>query len=143
MSNIEEIKLDSELQQMMDTELKVKSIFYPGIYQYEQVEITVCHDCYLSDYMLIKVARNAEDLPDYSLCRVLTFDDIELSAGDKVCVMTCRGEDKEAQTPDGKKEHTIFWNLNDPIWKDGENEIMIMKRGDSTSYYIKSSTKGN
>ncbi len=141
--DIQEIKITPEIQQMMDTDLKIKSIFYPGIYEYEQVEIAVNHDCFLSDYMLIRVVRNKEDLPDYDQCRVLTFDDIELSVGDKVCVMTCHGEDKEEMTPDGHNEHTIYWNLNAPIWSKGDNEVMIMKRGDSTSYYIQSSTKGN
>ncbi len=141
--DIQEIKITPELQQMMDTDLKIKSIYYPGNYEYEQVEITVNHECSLSDYMLIRVARTKEDLPDYDQCRVLTFDDLDLSAGDKVCVMTCHGEDKEDTAPDGRKEYTIYWNLNTPIWNKEENEVMIMRRGDSTSYYIQSSTKGN
>lgn len=134
-----------ELESLMDHELKPAKIYYAGDYEREHVVIKVNHECDLSNYMLIQVVRNEEDLPNYGRCHVLTFDEIELLEGDTVRVMTCHGEDHEEKGPDGHTIHVLYWNLPAPIWKqDVSNEVMIMERGNAVTAYLENSdTKEN
>lgn len=129
-----------ELKSLMDHNLKPIKVYYAGNYEQEQVVIEVCHDCYLSDYALVQIVRNAEDLPNYACCHFLTFDDIELFEGDTVKVMTCHGEDHEEKALNGHTTHVLYWNLPAPVWKEDENEVMIMERGNSVTSYLKSSS---
>lgn len=90
------------------------------------------------------IVRNDEALPNYGRCHFLTFDDIELHEGDTVKVMTCRSKDREEKTTDGHTTHVLYWNLPAPVWSQGENEVMIIERGNSVTAYLQnSSSKGN
>jgi hypothetical protein len=129
-----------ELESLMGHNLKPIKVYYAGNYEQEQVVIEVCHDCYLSDYALVQIVRNEEDLPNYARCHFLTFDEIELFEGDTVKVMTCHGEDHEEKDRNGHTTHIIYWNLPAPVWKEDENEVMIMERGNSITSYLKSSS---
>lgn len=130
-----------ELESLMDHNLKPAKIYYAGDYERETTVIKANHDCVLSDYMLIQVVRNEEDLPNYGRCHVLTFDEIELFEGDTVKVMTCHGKDHEEKSPYGHTTHVIYWNLPAPIWRQGSlNEVMIMERGNSVTAYLESSS---
>ena len=132
------------LQELMDHNLKPSKVYYAGDYEREQVVIEVCHDCYLSDYALVQIVRNDEDLPNYGCCHFLTFDEIEVKESDTVVVMTCRGTDTQKRGRDGHTTHTLYWNLSAPVWVDGHNEVMIMERGNSvTSYLENSNSKEN
>ena len=133
-----------ELESLMDSNLKPVKVYYAGDYDHEHVVIEVRHDCYLSNYALVQIVRNEEDLPNYGRCHFLTFDEIELFEGDTVKVMTCCGKDSEEIDHDGHTIHTLYWNLPAPIWRDAENEVMIMERGESVTCYLKNSrSKGN
>lgn len=133
-----------ELESLMDNDLKPVKVYHAGDYKKEHVVIKVFHDCYLSDYALVQIARNEVDLPNYGRCHFLTFDEIELFEGDMVKVMTCCGEDHEESDLDGHTTHVLYWNLSAPVWDEGENEVMIMERGNSVTSYLKnSSTKEN
>ena len=137
---IENIDENPFVQSMMDDNMKPVKIYYAGDYEHEQVVIQVFHDCDLSDYLLIHIVRNEEDLPNYGRCHVLSFDDIELHEGDTVKVMTCRGRDHEENDADGHTIHVIYWNLPVSIWSEDENEVMIMERGNSVTSYLKNSS---
>ncbi len=137
---IKKVQIDPIIEQMTDTQLKITGIYYPGDYGHEHVVIDVNYDCNLSDYLLFRIVRKANDLPDYGQCRVLTFDDTDLKAGDQVYIMTCCGDDKKRKGPKGSTIHVVYWNLLSPVWSDGENEVMFMERGDSTSAYLKASS---
>ena len=133
-----------ELQNLMDENLKPTGVFYAGDYEREHVIIKVRHDCYLVHYALVQIVRNEEDLPNYGRCHFLTFDDIELHEGDTIKVMTCRGKDREEKASDGHTTHILYWNLLAPVWSQGENEVMIMERGNSVTAYLQNtSSKGN
>ena len=125
------------VQSMMDSNLKPIKVYHAGDYEREQVVIQVCHDCDLSDYVLVQIVRNEEDLPNYGRSHFLTFDDIELYEGDIVKVMTCRGKDHEVKDNNGHTTHILYWNLPLPVWTEGENEVMIMERGNSVTSYLK------
>ena len=145
MEYIGKAKIDDPLIQMLtDHNLKPSNVYYAGDYEREHVVIEVCHECDLCEYVLVQIVRNEEDLPNYARCHFLTFDEIELSEGDTVKVMTCRGKDHEEKDPSGHTTHVFYWNLPAPVWKDGENEVMIMERGNSVTSYLKSqSSKAN
>lgn len=128
-----------ELKSLMDYNLKPVKVYYAGDYEREHVIIRAFHDCYLSDYALVQIVRNGEDLPNYGRCHFLTFDEIELHEGDMVKVMTCCGKDYEERDHDGHTTHILHWNLLAPVWKDGENEVMIMERGESVMSYLENS----
>lgn len=132
-----------ELETLMDHELKPIKVYHAGDYKREHLIIKAFHDCYLSDYALVQIARNEEGLPDYGRCHFLTFDDIELKDGDTVKVMTCRGKDREIKERDGHTTYVIYWNLSFPVWQEGENEVMIMERGNSVTCYLNNSNQGN
>ena len=135
---------NSELKSIMDHNLKPVNVYYAGDYMREQVVIEVCHDCDLSNYVLYQIVRNEEDLPNYGRCHFLTFDEIELFEGDSVKVMTCRGRDSEEKDRNGHTTHILYWNLPSTIWNEGENEVMIMERGNSFTCYLESkSLKAN
>ena len=83
-------------------------------------------------------SRVLGDLPNYGRCHFLTFDEIELFEGDTVKVMTCRGKDHEEKGVDGHTVHILYWNLPVSVWTEGENEVMIMERGNSVTCYLNS-----
>lgn len=138
-------KIDDPMIQMLtDNDLKPAKVYHAGDYEREHVVIEVFHDCDLSDYALVQIERNEEDLPNYGKCHFLTFDDIELFEGDTVKVMTCRGKDHEVKDGQGHTIHVLYWNLPFPVWNEGENEVMIMERGNSVTSYLKNpATKEN
>lgn len=36
----------------------------------------------------------------------------------------------------GHANHVLYWNLHSPVWKECENEVMIMERGNSITSYL-------
>ena len=54
-------------------------------------------------------------------------------------VFTCCGQDHEEKGHDGHTTHVLYWNLQAPVWNEGENEVMIMERGSSVTSYLKNS----
>lgn len=86
---------------------------------------------------MYQVVRTEDDLPDYGKSHFLTFDDIELKAGDRVCIYTCRGEDFQQDVEaSGRHYEVVYWNLDVPVWTKEGNEIEIMVRGNSTTVYL-------
>lgn len=128
------------VQAMMDHNLKPVKVYYAGDYEREHVIIDVCHDCFLIHYVLVQIVRNEEDIPNYGRCHFLTFDDIELHEGDTIKVMTCRGIDKRIKDKEGHTTHVLYWNLPFSVWNEGENEVMIMERGDAITCYLKNNS---
>ena len=131
---------DPFIQEMMDHNLKPVKVYHAGDYKLEQVVIEVRHDCYLSNYALVQIVRNEEDIPNYARCHFLTFDEIELFEGDTVKVMTCRGKDFETKDQDGHTTHVLYWNLPAPVWKEENNEVMIMELGNAVTCYLGNTT---
>lgn len=136
------ISNNPELQSMLDNVLKPVKIYHAGDYKREHIVINVCQDCYLSNYVLVQIVRNEEDIPSYGRCRFLTFAEIELLAGDTVKVMTCCGVDHEEKDVEGHTSHVLYWNLSAPVWTEGENEVMLMERGESVTCFLNSSDSG-
>ena len=125
------------LNEMMQHDLEPFKIYNPGNYEKECLVLIARKECCLYDYILFQVARTEEDLPDHAKSHFLTFDEIELRAGDRVCIYTCRGEDSQEDMPDsGRHYEVVYWNLDAPIWTKNENEIAIMDRGNSMSVYL-------
>ena len=127
------------LNEMMQHDLEPFKIYNPGNYEKECLVLIARKECCLYDYILFQVARTEEDLPDHAKSHFLTFDEIELRAGDRVCIYTCRGEDSQEDMPDsGRHYEVIYWNLDAPIWTKDENEIALMDCGNSMSVYLDS-----
>ena len=129
--NDEEIHIDDFLKHY----LNIFKIYNAGNYERENVVLIAGQDCYLDEYILFQMDYNPEtDLPDYARSHFLTFDDIELKKGDRVRIYTCKGEDHEETGPrTGKHYHVVYWNLDTAIWKEHDNEVKLMKYGDSKS----------
>lgn len=131
---------DLFVKQMMDHNLKPVKVCHAGEYEREYVIIEVCHDCDLSNYALVQIVRNEEDLPNYGRCHFLTFDEIELFKGNTIKVMTCRGKDHSVKDKSGRTTHILYWNLPVSVWKESNNEVMIMERGDSVTCYLENTS---
>ena len=122
------------LNGMMQYDLQPFKIYNAGDYEHENLVLTVNKECCLYDFILFHVVRNEEDLPDYGKSHFLSFDEINLQAGDRVRIYTRHGEDTEEIGPNtGKHYYVVFWNLDAPIWTKEENEIELMQRGNSMS----------
>ena len=66
------------LNGMMQHDLQPFKIYNAGDYENENLVLTANNECSLYDYILFRVVRNEEDLPDYAKSHFLTFDEIEL-----------------------------------------------------------------
>ena len=139
MIEIHDDEIKDMLNSMMSNDLEPFKIYNPGDYEKECVVLIARRDCCLYDYLLFQVSRTEEDLPDHAKSHFLTFDEIEIKKGERVCVYTCHGEDTEETGPNTKCHYyVVYWNLDAPIWTKGENEISIMSRGSSMSVYLDS-----
>lgn len=56
-----------------------------------------------------------------------------MKKGDRVRIYTCKGEDYEETGHVQAHYHVVYWNLDADIWKEHDNEVKLMKYGDSKS----------
>lgn len=85
-------------------------------------------------YILICTVKGEDGLLDYGKCRFLTFNYIELKAGDRVQVYTCKVEDhSETSVKTGKHYELCYWNLDVPVGNIPHSSIGIMECGVSYS----------
>ena len=119
--------------------LKIFRIYNAGNYERENLVLIAGEECTLSDVILFQMEYNEKDLPDYAKSHFLTFDCIELKAGDRVRIYTCKGEDREEKGINtGKNYHVIYWNLDAPVWKEHENEVKLQREADSYAALLNS-----
>ena len=108
----------------------------PGDHENENIVLKAEEDIQsLYEYMLVYAVEDmTTDLPDYSKCRLLTFDDLELEKGSFLQVYTRPGSDTTAISFDTIDLYKIiFWGLPEPIWHIPHSSIEIIRRGDSYS----------
>jgi len=130
-------ELKGMINNMMQHDLSPFKIYNPGDYENESIVLIANRDCCLYDFLLFQVARTDEDLPDHAKSHFLTFDEIDIKAGERVCIYTCRGEDREEiGLHTGVHYYVVYWNLDAPVWTKHDNEIAIMDRGNSMSVYL-------
>ena len=81
----------------------------PGDYENENIVFKANEDIdSLNDYLVLYIVEDtATGIPDYSKCRVLTFDDIELQKGDLLQIYTCSGN----------LEQPTFLHRNNSAWR--------------------------
>lgn len=133
---MEPIEFNDELfERLTAHDLEIFKLYNAGTYEKENLVLIANKDISsLYDYILICMVEKEDGLPDYAKCRFLTFDDIELKAGDRVRIYTCKGEDQvEMGTKTGKHYEVLYWNLDAPVWNIPHSSIKIMERGDSYS----------
>ncbi len=126
------------LNDLFEHYLNVFKIYKAGDYEQENLVLIAGQDCSLDDYILFQMEYDPDtDLPDYARSHFLTFDSIELHKGDRVRIFTRKGTDCEEVGPKtGKHYHVVYWNLDAPIWKAHDNEVKLMKSGDSKSIIL-------
>lgn len=125
--------IDEELfKQAFSRPLDLGRIYNAGNYERENIVLVATEDLYLDDYMLMQMEYGEDGLPDYARSHFLTFDNIEVKAGDRVRIRTCKGEDtEEIGVNTGKHYDVVYWNLDAPIWKDRDNNVRIQLMGDN------------
>lgn len=88
----------------------------------------------LYDYILVYSIEDMETgLPEYSKCRLLTFDsNIELKKGSLVKIYTRKGEDSASIDFETSALNTVlYWGLPEPIWHIPHSSYELIKRRDS------------
>ena len=133
---MEPINIPDEMYDYLtDHDLEIFKIYRAGDYENENVVLIANKDISsLYDYILICMVEGDDGLPDYNKCRFLAFDDLELKAGDRVRIYTCRGEDRTEIGPNtGKHYQVLYWNLDAPVWNIPRCSVEIMERGNSHS----------
>lgn len=125
--------IDEELfKQAFSRPLDLGRIYNAGNYERENIVLVATEDLYLDEYMLMQMEYGEDGLPDYARSHFLTFDSIEVKAGDRVRIRTCKGEDtEEIGVNTGKHYDVVYWNLDAPIWKDRDNNVRIQLMGNS------------
>lgn len=132
------IEPDENLASFLDSAQQFPFVFVeinnPGDYENENIVFKANEDIdSLNDYIVLYVVENTTTgLPDYSKCRILTFDDVQLQKGDLLQIYTSSGNDTTAigfETLDLYK--VMFWGLPEPIWNNPHSSIEIIQRGDS------------
>lgn len=126
---------DELFERLTAHDLEIFKVYNAGDYERENLVLIANKDISsLYDYILIYMVEGEDGLPDYGKCRFLTFDDIELKAGDRVRVYTCKGEDhSETGVKTGRHYEVYYWNLGAPVWNTPYSAIEIMERGNSYS----------
>lgn len=108
----------------------------PGDHENENIVLKAEEDIHsLYEYMLVYTVEDiSTGLPDYSKCRLLTFDDLELEKGSYLQIYTRPGSDTTAISFDTSDLYKImYWGLPEPIWHIPHSSIEIITRGDSYS----------
>lgn len=88
----------------------------------------------LYDYILVYSIEDTETgLPEYSKCRLLTFDsNIELKKGSLIQIYTRKGEDSSSIDFETSTLTTIlYWGLPEPIWHIPHSFYELINRRDS------------
>lgn len=128
--------LNSILDSMADFPFRFVAVSHPGEYDKEKIVFTINKDIdTLSDYILFYMVEDTSTgLPDYSKCRLLTFDDIELQEGSILQIYTGKGED--TTTIDHETNsfcNIMYWGLEKPIWDTPHASYEIITRTESFS----------
>lgn len=106
----------------------------PGDYENESITFRAEEDIdSLYDYILIYSVEDTETgLPDYSKCRILTFDDIELQKGSLLEIYTRKGEDSSTiEFETAALNQILYWGLPSPIWNVPYSSFELIRRGES------------
>lgn len=106
----------------------------PGDYANESIVFKANEDIgSLNHYMLIYSVEDMETgIPDYSKCRLLTFDEIDLQKGSLLQIYTRPGEDSSTIEFETNTLNTeLYWGLPEPIWHIPHSSYELIKTGDS------------
>lgn len=128
--------LGSILESACRFPLRFVSVNNPGDYENESIVLKADEDISsLSDYIFTYMVEDATiGIPDYSKCRLLTFDDLDLQKGSFLQIFTRPGEDTTAINYDTSNLHKIlYWGLPEPIWDKPHSSLEIIERRDSYS----------
>lgn len=88
----------------------------------------------LYDYILVYSIEDTETgLPEYSKCRLLTFDsNIELKKGALLQVYTRKGEDMSTiEFETSNLNFVVYWGLPEAIWNVPHSSYELIQRRDS------------
>ena len=119
---------DEIFKELLHTPIKIFRLYHAGNYERENLVLIAGEACNLNDFVLFQMEYGKDDLPDYGKSHFLTFDDIELSPGDRVRIYTCHGEDhEETGGRTGKHYHVLYWNLDTPIWTGCDDEVKLQQ----------------
>ena len=125
---------DEIFKGLFHTPIKIFQLYQVGNYERENLVLIAGEACNLGDFVLFQMKYGEDDLPDYGKSHFLTFDDIELSPGDRVRIYTCRGEDhEEVGVNTGMHYHVLYWNLDASIWTGSDDEVQLQQVGNSHS----------
>ena len=119
---------------MFDFPFSFVGVSNPGDYDNESITFRAEEDIEsLYDYLLIYSVEDPETgLPDYSKCRILTFDDIELQKGSLLEIHTCKGEDSSSiEFETSALNQVLYWGLPSPIWNVPYSSCELIRRGES------------
>ncbi|MBD5585854.1 MAG: hypothetical protein HDQ88_12290 [Clostridia bacterium] len=119
---------------MFDFPFSFEGVNNPGDYESESITFRAEEDIdTLYDYLLIYSVEDPETgLPDYSKCRILTFDDIELQKGSLLEIYTRKGEDSSTiEFETAALNQILYWGLPSPIWNIPYSSFELSRRGDS------------
>ena len=119
---------------MFDFPFSFVGINNPGDYENESIAFRAEEDIdSLYDYLLIYSVEDPETgLPDYSKCRILTFNDIELQKGSLLEIYTSKGEDSSSiEFETGNLNQSLYWGHSSPIWSVPYSSFELIRRGES------------
>ena len=114
----------------------LKEIKNPGDYENESIVFIATEDIEsLDEYILVYSVENPETgIPDYSKCRLLTFDTIELQKDSLLEICTRPGEDKTSiGFETSSLNYTTHWGLPAAIWNVPLVSFELIKRRESYS----------
>lgn len=119
---------------MLDFPFSFVAINNPGDYENESITFRAEEDIdSLYDYLLTYSVEDMETgLPNYSKCRILTFNDIELQKESLLEIYTRKGEDSSTiEFETAALNHILYWGLPSPIWSVPYSSFELIRRGDS------------
>ncbi len=87
----------------------------------------------LNNYILVYSVEDTETgISDYSQCRHLTFDDIEMKKGSLLQIYTRKGEDSTSiDFETSALNQTLYWGLPKAIWSTPSSSYELIRRTDS------------
>lgn len=134
------IEPSDDLNEMMDSLMQFPFSFVlvnnPGDYENENIVLVANEDIEsLYDFIFTYQVEDTETgLPDYSKCRLLTFDDLELEKGSYLQIFTRKGHDTKAIEFETSALHeVVYWGLPEPIWHVPHSYFEMLRRGESYS----------
>lgn len=105
-------------------EIVLSSIADKGDITNERVGFKVLKDCQLKYFMVFKTHKTEAGFYNRST-NSFWFVPKEVKTGDKVVLYTRTGLDSVVNNADGTKTYFVYWGLNEPIFKNENDRIVL------------------